>query len=339
MTSIVDTWTAGGVIEKFTGDLLKWNVWKMSFRALLVEEDLLDFLLSTEKRPAASNAPARKAWDRNNARVFAKLVFYTGGRASPVLLPFDKNLDGKGAWRALLKKYEERDDSMTWKLYNDFWTSSLGEWEDTEDFFVRLEEYQRLLKLSDSDLMEATLRHCHPSYTKLKEVLQPPNEKVDYARFKGLFAEYQSDRVQEREQAWREKERARVVALDPSQQSTRAGHGRNDLPDKRKEEKKKEERYQALTNAAQVQGGAKAVHCQGSGKGGHTRGAAPQTGGAGQASGRGKGGRKGGKEGHKHGDGRSSRLPDEEELWREDAVAQQVLLQAYVHNKYGMGDY
>lgn len=335
MTSIVDTWTAGGVIERFTGDLLKWNVWKMSFRALLVEEDLLDFLLSTQTRPPASNGPARKAWDRNNARVFAKLVFNTGGRASPVLLPFDKNLDGKGAWKAMLKKYEERDGSMTSKLSSEFWASSLGEWEDTGDFFVRLEEYQRLLKLDDSDLMQVTLRHCHPCYTKLKGCLQHTREKVDYARFKEVFRQCHWDRVQEREQAWREKEKARVAALDGNCHESKM---QNDRPDKRKEEKKQEE-SKAVTNAAQGQGGAKAVPCQGSGKWGNPRGACPQTGGAGQASGRGKGGRKGGKKGHKQGDGRSSRLPDEEELWKEDALAQQVLLQAYLHNKYVMGDY
>lgn len=181
-----------GKIEKFSGDASKWPMWRMDFRAVLMNEDLLEFLISDEPRPTRESAA--KIWDRYNFKVYAKLALCTSGSAKGLVQAFDETLDGKGAWAVLVSKYETKNLARRTTLQQELFNSKLEAHVDPDDYFTSIEEKQRQLKtmslLITDDIMVGIVLGNMPQEYKTLRTICDMVDKMTYEDLKERVRQY-----------------------------------------------------------------------------------------------------------------------------------------------------
>ena len=178
-------------IAPFTGNPEDWEVWGEKFKALLDETDgLLDIIMY--KRPEFETDGVRDRWHRKNSKVYGKLIKHIDGKSAPFRLVsgFRESRDGKQAWHALEAKYEPHGHIGLTSLHQDLHSTELGETQDPDDFFGRLEAIQAHMgslgePMSDKHLMAHAVTKLPANYESLR-VLIEHDDNMTYDRLKQM---------------------------------------------------------------------------------------------------------------------------------------------------------
>lgn len=127
-------------MQDFGGDDKKWLTWKLEFKALLQHHKLAYLLKPGASRPSGQD---RVAWDADSENLYAKLVWCTVDTALDLVFQFqDKEDSGVRAWKALEDKYERKDITRMTALHGELFNSALGEGQDPDQYFVKIEDIQ-----------------------------------------------------------------------------------------------------------------------------------------------------------------------------------------------------
>lgn len=126
----------------FDGKAEAWPDWKSSMQAHLNSKDILDPLV--EERPGQA-VPGRE-WDRKRSKIHSELTLYTEGAARGIVRQYERRrgaepaLDGKGAWAALVAKYEHQGMAALVSVEQALDRLTLGSGRDPDLFFGKFEE-------------------------------------------------------------------------------------------------------------------------------------------------------------------------------------------------------
>ena len=168
MSSMVDEKNGGGgkILKSLNGDKAdEWLPWKSKFKALMVAAGLIEGLMPIEeaeawRTPMKETSSTGKATKEKkggakeeaktsstpssmitiNMRIYSKLVLFTEGAANDVVVQYDDTMDGQAAWQALIDKFELKGDVRKSVLQNNLVTNTMGEGEDLDKYFMRLEQ-------------------------------------------------------------------------------------------------------------------------------------------------------------------------------------------------------
>ena len=159
------------LVPVFKGKQEDWVSWRVKFRAFLVREGVWETL--KHDRPEGAG---RAAWDRANEKMFANLVLLTGG-AALLVEEFEEDMNGMTAFKKLVEKYDQKTPARRTALHQELLRCELESGEDPDDYFVRIERYQRLLgqmglKIEDAHLPGIILSRLPSSYDTLRTVLE-----------------------------------------------------------------------------------------------------------------------------------------------------------------------
>jgi hypothetical protein len=180
-------------LKPFRGEHAEWFDWREKFEALLDNNDLLDTLL--EQRP--TDVSAQVTWDKGSRKIYSKLVLLTEGTAAGIVGQFKTpRRDGVAAWKALIDKFERKGAAQRAALCTELFNSSLGEAEDPDAYFVRIERLQERLKtqgfeITDTVLQGMVLAKLPPNYATLRAIVDTEDD-LDYPTFKARVRAFYS---------------------------------------------------------------------------------------------------------------------------------------------------
>ena len=141
-------------LTQFGGDQSEWADWKDRFEAMLEVQGISEGL--SRPKPA-DGTPERPEWDRRNRRLHSMLVLNTRAAASDVVRQATKG-DGLEAYQKLIAKYEEKSTVRAMSLSAELFNSSVGEAEDPDDYFRRIEEIQGQLNAMNCPVPDNVLQ-------------------------------------------------------------------------------------------------------------------------------------------------------------------------------------
>lgn len=174
--------------DSFGGKEKEWSVWKSKFKALAHHLKLLPLLKPGASRPTA-RGDARDEWDEKSEELYYKLVWCTVGTALDLVKQFEDQEDcGAKAWRGLIDKYERKDVARLSALQGELINARLGNGQDPDPFFLKLEEARRQLRemgneVTDDTLLGTVMNHLPDSYATLRPSLRT-NKGLDYETLK-----------------------------------------------------------------------------------------------------------------------------------------------------------
>jgi hypothetical protein len=126
-------------VKSFTGKRSEWDLWKKKFLALITHKKY-HLSIDTPQRPEGA---AGAAWDEANLQLYTQLVLYCDGDPGSVVDQFEHTKNGRHAWRALLRKYDTHGAHGKATLVREMRTLEMGDLEDPDTFFIRIERLRR----------------------------------------------------------------------------------------------------------------------------------------------------------------------------------------------------
>lgn len=141
---------------RFTGVVGKWKDFRLDFRGRLARDGLAIFLEGPELPPDASQA-RQTAWKESNAKVFGIIVGLTSGDVRSVIQPYEEELDGRGAWRAMVEKYENKGKANRSAVQRQLFARQLEAAEDPTIYFGEIEDLRRQLRAMDMDVTDSQM--------------------------------------------------------------------------------------------------------------------------------------------------------------------------------------
>lgn len=177
-------------ISKFAGVTPEWLGWKVQLMSAFVVSDFTLFKALKDPPSEPEAVEAKLAWQELSCKVYARLILCTSGPANDLVLQFCDTMNGLAAWAALSAKYELTGDVQKAALQEEMMRDVMGEHEDPDVYFLRLERVWRQLKTlgvhkeDDGSLLMGTARAKLPdNYKSLKTVLDATSD-LDYDTFK-----------------------------------------------------------------------------------------------------------------------------------------------------------
>lgn len=161
------------IVGVFNGARENWSRWKMKFTALLIHYDMTDFIMSKVPDDSAAE-DVKDQWVSKNRKLWSTLVLYTESTAAAIVQGC--YMDGIGAWRALLKKYEAQDMESMLTLQGELYECKLGKNEDPDDYFYRIDTMRWRLrdmgvKFSDAQMAGLVVHNLSRSYGAFKAMV------------------------------------------------------------------------------------------------------------------------------------------------------------------------
>ena len=172
-------------IRRFTGKREEWPEWKLKFQAVLEGADLLDTLLSSEPidadTDAAEDRETAAKWRKKDRKIYFQLILYTTEAAGNLVEQFEDICSGKMAWEALKNKYEHQGTVGKVDLHKELMESSMGEAEDPDSFFIKIEGIQKRLKalgqVISEDMVQGMILSKLPSnYNTLTTIMEADDD-------------------------------------------------------------------------------------------------------------------------------------------------------------------
>lgn len=126
--------------------------------------------------------------DKTNAKIYWWLLMTTKGGAKDIVMQYDDTSDGRAAWQALCGKYELDGSVQSAVLQGKLINDKLGDGEDPDAYFIRIEKARRQLKslgmeITDAMLLGYALNAMPASYRELR-VLIDNTSGLTYEDFK-----------------------------------------------------------------------------------------------------------------------------------------------------------
>lgn len=228
MSPVFDVERVGARLKAFNGEQSEWPAWKGKFKAVLNSADLLGGLLSDTERRNLEAASTRRVtrsttatedegevketepvsidWEAISSKIHSKLVLYTEGTAYDMVMQFEgPPMDGRAAWQALEDKFEYKGTARMAALHGEMMQCVMGDHEDPDKFFMRIEHIQRQLaslgdSVSDSMMMGICMAKLPSRYVPVRTVMDAV-EGINYAGFKQrVRAFYQREIIRQPEQ-------------------------------------------------------------------------------------------------------------------------------------------
>lgn len=193
-TSLLETDKGSARLKPFRGKEDEWPLWKGKMESVLDRRDLLDPLLDNEARPTETG-DAQKKYDKEGRMIYNELIMYTEDAANDVVAQFEDEhgagtakRDGRAAWKALVAKYELTGTLQKAALHEELDRATLGNGEDPDKYFMKIERIRRQLKkmnsnLDDSMMLGISMRKMPSNYDVLMTVLSQ-DEALTYDTFK-----------------------------------------------------------------------------------------------------------------------------------------------------------
>ena len=191
MADLLEQEKLGARVPHFRGNEGEWFDWRSKILAYLDQMGLLDTLLA--ERPA--EGAGRADWDKKNRQIYNRLVLHTHGAPLSLVQQFEEPretgqqmMDGVGAWKDLVDKYEPKGTMGKVALWAELNSSALGDTQDPDLYFVKVESLQRRLKgmgqdISDETLMGNIVSKLPSTYSDLAIILRY-DDKLTYMELK-----------------------------------------------------------------------------------------------------------------------------------------------------------
>lgn len=164
-------------LEIFSGDEDKWPDWKSKFCSLLfIADPAMHRTLGTERPVGDANAAAAAEYDTRSASIFSRLNILVKGIPAGIVRGFFPEMDGVGAWKALLRKYEHDGTYGHAFLHAKIMNAKIPSNGDPDEYFALVEGAQaRLAELghpiSDDVMLGAGMAALPESYDRLTAIL------------------------------------------------------------------------------------------------------------------------------------------------------------------------
>jgi len=217
-------------IRRFTGKREEWPEWKLKFQAVLEGADLLDTLLSSEPvdadTDAAEDREAAAKWRKKDRKIYFQLILYTTEAAGNLVEQFEDVCSGKMAWEALKTKYEHQGTVGKVDPHKELMESSMGEAEDPDSFFIKIEGIQKRLKalgqvISEEMVQGMILSKLPSNYNTLTTIMEADDD-LTYESMKNQVRAYWKRRIKDVDSSNQDEDAVKAMAAD-------GGHSRQRL--------------------------------------------------------------------------------------------------------------
>eukprot|EP00952_Eustigmatos_sp_NYUAD-ZCMA_P013374 53072-Eustigmatos_ZCMA.PRE.1 len=166
-------------VPHFSGDDDKWFEFKPKMIAHLDEKKLLKTLLS--ERPVGDG---REEWEDKCRQIYNQLILHLHREPLCLVMQYqeprtsgDLMMDGVAAWKELVDKYEPKGNIGKMALLEEFDTITLGDTQDPDPVYIKLETARRRLlamgeQISESTMMHKFIKRLPPTYDGIQHILR-----------------------------------------------------------------------------------------------------------------------------------------------------------------------
>lgn len=197
------------ISKPFDGNPDQWVEWELRMRSeALGLGEVYDLMMEVEAERQRGGNPGDDDEDegqggsartskkvveehmKKNRQLIALLGRHTKGKALTMLEVYIRNVDGKGAWRALLDKYSNCSEVSVGQKYFELFERRLGEGEDPTVYFDDVTRIQRGLQgageiVTDSLIRHLTLHKLPESYAGVRTMMDSGlTAKISFEDFK-----------------------------------------------------------------------------------------------------------------------------------------------------------
>ena len=154
---------------------------------MLAIKELL-YPLQTDRPSDENTGDDANQWRSDDQKIYHLLVIYTDEGAGATVQQYEGSQSGKLAWNALIMKYEPRGIVGTVSLHQELMSLKMGEGEDPDAFFIRIETIRRKLatlgtELSDEVIQGMMLAKLPANYSVCVAIMETQSQ-LDYAGMK-----------------------------------------------------------------------------------------------------------------------------------------------------------
>lgn len=144
----------GPDVKVFDGRPEDWPRYRLEMKAaaMVMAPLILQLLVEAADGGGRKTRSMTAKEQQASAMFFAKMVLTTSGSAQALVRGFEKDMDGRGAWQALVDKYEHKDVVRMVTLTRELVRDEMGEDENPVDFFARVDERDRQLAAMEVEI-------------------------------------------------------------------------------------------------------------------------------------------------------------------------------------------